>query len=225
MIKHTVYDHPHSPPVKLFHKFCKKRVAGCKIFRRCAAESVTGRILIRYSSLGNSLSSITDNHAKVRINMLIILAVILVIRWGHKKWIEINHLNPQILQIIQLIPDTLQISSVKFSHIHCLRAGIPVFHLLHRTSNINIFVIRHIIVRISIAEAVNVNLIHNRTLGPLRRMKARSNAEGMTSFGIRIRSQSVIKADLTILFCLKIIIKGVLPCCYLNFIIIKQRIG
>ena len=111
----------------------------------------------------------------MRINIIIILYIIFVIRRRDKKRIKINNFYSQILQIVQLIPDSLQITSIKITYIHSFRIMIPVIDLSYWLVNIGIFPFQHIIGRITVTESVCKDLIHNGTFRPVRRCKSRSN--------------------------------------------------
>lgn len=63
--------------------------------------------------LGQTLSAVLHNHPVVGINVVIILAVILMIGGRHEDGVQIQNLHAQILQIVQFVPDSLDISAVK----------------------------------------------------------------------------------------------------------------
>ena len=115
----------------------------------------------------------------MRVNVVIILNVIFVIGGGYKQRVEINNLHAQILEIVQFIHDPLQIPSIKVPDVHSLGRTVPVFYLLYFFINITILSGYHIIGRVAVTEPVCKNLIHDGSLGPVRRLKSRHNPEGI----------------------------------------------
>lgn len=57
--------------------------------------------------------------------MFIILAVILVIRRGHKHRAQVEHFHLQALQIVEFVPDSLDVAAVKPVHIKDGKPLIP----------------------------------------------------------------------------------------------------
>ena len=102
--------------------------------------------------------------------MVIVLTVILVVAWGNKHRIQINHIHPKLLQIIQFIHDSLKIAAVKFPDTHNCRNFSPVIHFHGNIPNIGVFSGFHIIGRISVIKTIHINLVHDRTLQPFRHM-------------------------------------------------------
>ena len=139
MIKDAVHNHPHSPPVGFLHHLNKQPVAGLQIFTVCHPVHIFGRGTVFPLPLPEQIPLIIHQLSEVRVNIVIVLNIIFVIGGRDKKRIEINHLHPQILQIIHFIQDTLQIPSVKVPYIHLGRITIPVLHPAHRLVNITVF--------------------------------------------------------------------------------------
>ena len=106
VVKHTIQDHLHSPSVDLLNQLRKQGVAGFQIFSGCRTGHIPLRLSVVRSIFIHQLSSVFDNPAKMRINVLIILAVILMVRRRYKNRVQINSLHSQALYIIQLVPDT-----------------------------------------------------------------------------------------------------------------------
>ena len=88
----------------------------------------------------------------MRIDVVIVLAVILMVGRRYKYGVQVDGLHLQPFQIAELIPDSFNITAVKPSHIHCGRKFIPVPDPFHRFPDINVFIRLHIIGRISVAE-------------------------------------------------------------------------
>ena len=152
------------------------------------------------------LTAIFDDHAIMRIDVVIILTVVLLwIGRRDKQRVEIDHLNSQILQVIQLVPHALKITAVEAAHIHGRRIGAPVSYLMYRTPNIDILAFRHIVALVTVAEAIHKDLVHDRALCPLRRMKPRRNAKCVATLNIHGCAQTVKIADCAALHHLEII--------------------
>ena len=81
----------------------------------------------------------------MRINIIIVLYIILMVRRRHEQRIKVNHLDSKILQIVQLIYDSLQISAIKILHVTYIRQLIPVCHPVHIPVQIPVFPVFHIV--------------------------------------------------------------------------------
>ena len=156
------------------------------------------------------------------IYIIIILTVILMITWRDKNWIQINNLNSQILQIIQFVHDSLQVTAVKFTYAHHCRNLIPLFYLYTLISNIMIFSGHNIIGRISVKKTVYINLVHYRTFGPLWSIKARINFKIHPALMLHTDSLIIVITGYPSILYLKIITEDVLSNRYLGRIIIKS---
>ena len=145
VIKHTVQNDLHPPTVYLFHKFCKKTVAGFQIFLICHTTDVFCCMGIILISRCQHFPTVFYNLSIVRINIIIILYIVLMIRRRYKNRIKIYHVHAQILQIIQLIPNSLDISPVKLPDSHKCRTLIPVLNLYCGVTDIEVLPVFHII--------------------------------------------------------------------------------
>ena len=77
-------------------------------------------------ALGHRFPFLFQDHAKMRINIIIILSIIFMAGGRYEQWIKIQHFHTQFFQIIQLLYYTCQISTIKISHIKIPRVFIPV---------------------------------------------------------------------------------------------------
>ena len=118
----------------------------------------------------------------MRINIIIVLYIILMVRRRHEQRIKVNHLDSKILQIVQLIHDSLQISAIKVPDIHGCRSLTPILNFFTWSSDINIFIIFYVICRISVIETVYKNLIHDCPFCPFRCGKSRLDNKGIVLF-------------------------------------------
>lgn len=118
MIEHSVQDHPHPPLMDFLHKTGKECIAGFQILLACAALHVPVSLFVIRGVRPDQAASVLLYSGKVGINVLVILAVILMVGGGYKYRIQIDGLHSQLLDVVQLIPDSLQVASVKVPHIH-----------------------------------------------------------------------------------------------------------
>ena len=184
MVENSVEDHPHPAPVHFFHKTGKKLVARLQVPDIPGPFLIFARVDIVLRAFRQRLASVFHDPAVMRINIIIILYVIFVIGRRYKERIEINHLDAEILQIVQLIHDTLQVASIKVPDIHRRRELIPVLYLRGRRPDIEIFPVFHIVRRISVVETVYKDLIHHRSFCPLRGRKPRNNDKRIVVFSV-----------------------------------------
>ena len=140
------------------------------------------------------------------VDIIIILDIVLVVGRGYEQRIEVDHLHSQLLQVIQLLHDTRQISAVEFCHAEVLRVLPPVRHLAAIGLDIIILVVLYVIRRISIVEAIHQKLVHHRSFRPVRRRKARHNGEIILRARLPRDTSAVIAALLKSRLCFKIIL-------------------
>ena len=210
--------------MNFFHETGKKCIAGCQVLRVSTAHLISGRMIIVHRVCCLRLTAIFDDHAIMRIDVVIILTVVLVIGRRDKQRIEIDHFNSQILQIIQLVPHALKITAVEAAHIHGRRIGAPVGYLMYRTPNIDILTFRHIVALVTVAETVHKDLVHDRALCPLRRMKSRRNTKCIAALNIHSCAQTVKIADCAALHHLEIIALRLTVRLHAILVIVKQAV-
>ena len=170
VVKYPVQDHFHSSPVDLFHKLPEKLVAGLKIpFIGHTADILKRMAVIPVSGAQKAVTVLHDL-SDMRIDMIIVLAVIFVVAWGNKHRIQIDHIHPKFLEIIQFIHNSLKITAIKFPYPHDCRNLSPVIHFHGNIPDIGIFSGFHIVGRVSVIKAVHINLVHDSTLQPFRHM-------------------------------------------------------
>ncbi len=126
------------------------------------------------------------------VNVIVVLNIVLMIGRGNKQRIKINNLNTQILQIVHLVHNTLQVAAVKISDVHCRRITVPVVHMLHFLIDVLVLVVLDIIGGVAVAETVHINLVHYRTLRPLRRLEAGNDNEVIIVVAVLMQTASGI---------------------------------
>ena len=191
MVKHTIQDYFHASLMDFLHKLCKQ-------FITCLQIPLIGHTLNKFPGMGilavpliqKAIIHILHDLAVMGIHILIILNIVLVITWRNKNRVQINNIHSQILQIIQFIHNSLQVTAIKLPHPHYCRNFSPVSYPGSHIANIKIFTILHIIRRIPIAEAIHKNLVHNSTLRPLGCIIIRINLKLQTL--LRVHGNTLI---------------------------------
>ena len=177
MIKHTIQNHLHPTTANFLQETCKPCIAGLQVFKADHPLPIHFGLPVIFSAVRQRSSPVFCNQSQMRVNIIIILGIIFMIGRRYKDRIQIQHFHSQLLQIIKLLPYALQISAIKILHITYFRQLIPVCHPVHIPVQIPVFPVFHIVRWISIAETIRINLIHNRTFRPMRRVKIRNQAK------------------------------------------------
>ena len=175
VIEDTVEDDTHASVMCLCHHLCKQFVAGFQIRLVGHTVDIAGSKPVLTLSVRKQVSLITDDFPKMGINIVIVLDIILMIGWGDKQWVKVNDLYAQILQIIHLVQHTLQVAAIELADIHLCRITSPILYTVHRFPDVTVLIGKHIIGRISVAETIRINLVHDRTLCPVRCMESGNN--------------------------------------------------
>ena len=205
VIEHTIQNHTNPPRMGLSHQTDKQPVGGLQISLVCHPLTIFRGMPIVTVSLPQALPSVRHNLSIVGIDGIIIRCVILVVGGRDKQRVKVDNLNTQTLEIIQFLPDSLQIPSIKLGHIKICRILIPVFHPACHGLNIAVFPIFHVVRAVAIAEPVHQNLVHDRSLCPVGRGKSRYHKKRILLTHLGGHSDSVIKIYLSVLAEFKII--------------------
>ena len=195
MVKYTVQDYTHAALMNLLHKLCEQLVAGLQIRLICHTHNILAGFLIDLAALRQTFSAILDDLSKMRIYIIVILNIIFMIGWRNKNRIQINDIHAKSLQIIKLIHNTLQITTIEAADIHIVRILKPVLDLARAFPDIAVLVVLDIIGRISIVETIHENLIEHSTSRPFRNRESRRNLEIIIWIQILLCAKLVIIAD------------------------------
>ena len=112
----------------------------------------------------------------------------------NKQRIKVNRVDPKLRQIIHLLKDSRKVASVKFPDPHGGGILAPILNPYRLIADILVFVCQNVIFRVPVKEPVDVNLIENRSLGPLRRRKARPDLEKEIHIYLIHRAPHIIAA-------------------------------
>ena len=193
VVEYTVQDDMHIPAVNLLAKGGEQGVALLQIFHAgYPADILRGIAVMLFPGLHFMIHIIGDN-AEMRIDMLIVLAVIFMAGRGDKDRIQVQGFNAQILEVIQLVQDTLQVTAVEGTDIGVSGHSVPVGNMLGVTDDVIILIIRYIVGRIPVEEPVRENLVLHGAFRPAGHMEPRNKPEGIG--GIVLRDMMLIRAD------------------------------
>ncbi len=143
----------------------------------------------------------------------------------YKDRVEIEHFHPEILQIRELIQNTLQVSAVKSGHVIGFRQTVPVLHTLRMASGICIFIGQYIICPVTVAETVREYLIHHCAVGPAWHIKRRIHIE-FTPVAAHIAETKLIKhAHAVVPSNLKMVAHTCIMAENMGYIIIEKGVG
>ena len=221
VVENAVQNHLHAALVRLLHQVDKQFIARLQVRLVRHTVNIPRCPHIVLVARPEQIAFVGDNLSEMRINIVIILNIILMVRWRNKHRIQINDLHTEILQIIHLVNDALQIAAVEIADIHLLREAVPVIHLVDLLTDVAVLSRQHIVGRISVAEAVHKNLIHDSALRPVRRMEARDNAERVHLLQLSCDTELVVITDHAACLNLKKIADRLISDRNLDLVIIK----
>ena len=193
VVEHAVQDDAHAAAVKFLAEGGEERVALFQVFHAGDAADILRRVAVMLFPGLHDMIHIVGDDAEMRINMLVILAVVFVAGRGDKDRVQVEDLNPQVLKIIQLVQDALQVAAVEGADVGIRGGRVPVGNMLGMADGVIIFIVHHVVGGVAVAEAVRKDLVLDGTLSPARHMEAGNEAEGIG--GIEIRSVMLIGAD------------------------------
>ncbi len=222
MVEHSIQNYPHPTFMRLIHKPGKQRIACLKVPMIGNTFDVPGRLRIVRLPRGKQSAPIFLNHAVMRIYIIIILNIIFMVRRRDKQRIEIQHFNPQFLQIVQFLDDSRQISAVKFAYAKVCRALFPLLYPLAIYLDIVILICQHIIRHVPIAETIHQNLVHDGSFRPSGRGKSWHYHKIVFMPDFRRHPHPVIKTMQHARDSFKIVMVWLLPKLHLCLVIIKR---
>ena len=211
MIEDTVDDHANVPGVRLCNEPGKQLVPRFQVLMIRHTADVEARVCVVMVPGRKKISRLSDNLPQMRVHIIIILRIILVIGRRHKDRIQIDCLHAELLQIIQLVDDSLKISSVEISHVHICRGLIPVLDSLYMLVDIAVFIGENVIRGIAVPEPVRINLVHDASLRPVRRMESRNDPEQIIRRRLSLHTELTVKTGIVSCHDLKIIRKNLVP--------------
>ena len=231
VVEDTVQDNLHSPAVEFLAERGEEVIALFQVFLTGDAADIFRRISVMLFPGLHNMIHIIGNYTEVGIDMLIVLTIVFMAGGGNKDRVEIKDLDPQILQIIQLIQNALEIAAVEAADIRIARQGIPVIDVLGVAYGVIVFIVHYIVGWISVAEAIREDLVLNGALGPVRDVESGNEAESIGR--VVIRDMMLISADTAFIICdfgtiwafnQETVDNFVLVADYTGFIIIKKVI-
>ena len=145
MIENPIQDDLHPAFMGFLHKGDEYLIGGLQILLIRYTRDISGRLGIVQGIRRKEISGILHDLSEMRIHIIIVLYIIFMIGGGYEDGVQINGIHAQILQVIQLVDNALQISSIEISNIHILRVFVPVRDMLYRLPDIAVFVRQHVI--------------------------------------------------------------------------------
>ena len=222
VIEHAVQDHLHSPTVNLLHQPDEKLIAGLQIFFPGDPVNIPGRLHVVFCPAWKKGAFIHHDFSDMGINVVIVLNIVFMIGGGYEQGVKIDHIHSQLFQVVQLPAHPFQISAVKLPDAHGGGPFSPVCHPPGALFDINVLIVQHIVGFISVEEAVRIDLIHHRPLGPVRRGKSGLYGKCPAVAQVPGHSHFIVKAVHFAALNLKEIPKRLLAQLYLRHIIIKK---
>ena len=110
--------------------------------------------------------------AEMGIDVLIVLGVIFMAGRRQKDGVEIDRLDAKLLQVVQLVHDPLEVAPVKLAVADGRGRLVPVPDGNDRPAHIGVFPVVYVIGPVAVTEAVDEDLVHDRSDRPGRQMKA-----------------------------------------------------
>ena len=142
----------------------------CNVLRRVGIV----RIPVR-----NGLPAVVYNLRIMGVDVVVVLNVVLVIRGRYEKGIEVDDLDSQALQVVELFRNPFQVAPVEVADVKSRRKLIPVLDLVGIGIDVMVLVLGDVIRLVPVGKAVDENLVHDGSLGPLGRGEAGHNFEGV----------------------------------------------
>ena len=79
VVEDSVKNHFHATFVDLFHHMGEKFIAGFQVFPACRADLIFGCLAVVRTAFRQNLSSVFHDPAKMRINIVIVLNIVLMV--------------------------------------------------------------------------------------------------------------------------------------------------
>ena len=199
MVKDAIQEDAETKAMRFLREGRKEAVGSREILRVRAPLLIARRIQVVRGIRREHLAAVLRNNGEVRVDVLIILGVVLVIRGRDKERIKVDDLDAEIFQIGKLFPHPVQVAAVKITDIEGRGLLIPIFDVLHRQADVDVLIRIHVVFRTAVPEAIHKNLVHNRALGPLRCPKTRNMLKRELGPRERACAAPVVKEALTAL--------------------------
>ena len=131
--------------MRLAHEVGEEPVAGLQIHLISHALSVFVGLGVVDRAPGEESAPFMHYFAKVGVNVVIVLRVVLVIGGRHENGIEVDRFNPQLIQIIELVHDPLQVAAVVLARVVWRGRTVPVVDMVDHTAVICILSCQNIV--------------------------------------------------------------------------------
>ena len=176
VVEHTVDDDAHAAGMAGFDELDEELVAGLEVFTARGADRVAGRAGIVILPVLDEGAAVLHDLSDMRVDVVVVLRVVLVVRRGHEKRVEVDDADAEALDIVELRAHAGEVTAVKPVHIECFDRGVPVLYTTRRSAEVDVLVVDDVIRRVAITEAIDEDLVHDGTLRPVRDMESRHQA-------------------------------------------------
>ncbi len=176
VVEHTVDDDTHAAGMAGLDELDEELVAGLEVFTTRGADRVAGRTGVVVLPVLDEGAAVLHDLADMRIDVVVVLRIVLVVRRRHKKRVEVDDADAEALDIVELRAHAGEVTAVKPVYVECLDRGVPVLNTTRCSAEVDVFVVDDVIRRVAIAEAIDEDLVHDGTLRPVRDMESRHQA-------------------------------------------------
>ena len=173
MIEDPVQDHTDPSPVRLADQVREQPVARLEVRRIRHTELVFAGLCILRRPTGQDLGRVVHYFAKVGVDVAVILRVVLVVGGRDEDRIEVDRVDPQLVEVIELVDDALQVSAVVLARVITRWRTVPVVDVHDLSAVVGVLAGHDVVARVAVAEPVREDLVHHRALGPLRHPELR----------------------------------------------------
>ena len=156
MVEHTVDDDAHAAGMAGLDELDEEPVAGVQVFTARGADRVAGRAGIVILPVLDEGAAVLHDLADMRIDVVVVLRVVLVVRRGHEKRIEVDDADAEALDIVELRAHAGEITTVKPVHVKRLDRGVPVRYTTRCSAEVDVLVVDDVIRRVAITEAMKI---------------------------------------------------------------------
>ena len=174
MVEHAVDDDFNAHFVHFFHQLGEVFVRLFKVGFIGYAADIFRRVAVVLFPALHIVVEIVLDYGKMRVDIVVVLRVVLVVGRRHEQRVEVHRLNSEIFKVLQLLFHALQIAAVKVVDVERVGNSVPVMNFVRMSARIVILVVANVVLRIAVAEAVDVNLIEHPALRPVGHLEVGS---------------------------------------------------
>ena len=176
VVEDAVDDDTHAAGMAGLDELDEELVAGLEVFTARGADRVAGRAGVVVLPVLDEGATVLHDLSDMRIDVVVVLRVVLVVRRRHEKRVEVDDADAEALDIVQLRAHAGEVTAVKSVHVKGLDRGVPVLNTTRCPAEVDVFVVDDVVRRVAITEAIDEDLVHDGALRPVRDMETRHQA-------------------------------------------------